>query len=564
MASNSTDVDINLNIKADNSLKSVREMRLEIRAMNDEMQAAGAAGDKVKFDSFKQEIGELKKGMKDLNQEMKFSSNEMFLSGMAKMAKGVVGSFGVAKGAMELFGASTEKAVEAQKDMAVVIETLMSLEEVRELLEGKGMIKGLMATAARITGLQAEVVATQFVIAADAEATVAQTIWNAAMAAMPLFAIIAGVAALVGGIYLLVNAFKTETIATRESAVDMKEYSEFTVKILKEITKARIEYLYSIGKISESVYKSSLTYLSKQDEYEAVLQQNKINRSKALAEHEDRVAKIRKNGGKDQMRNLLDEEGDYELSLQDIKIAGDEKLHNINTKYQLIDMREKAEIKKKEKEEQVKAQEEKQKSYEESLNKINDYFRKNFKTTMTERNKEISEEDNAYQKSLALTKDNSNLKEAVNEAHRIKLFNINKKYDKIDQDNQDALDDSIIKEQQTIIDAENKKNEDARKKSLEDDIKFDAERITLLQNYHDQVLSLGNTQDQIELESIEKKKNEELRINSEMYASFLIDEATFNKNKQTIIDKATEKSTKTKIDALVKDAKEILNLMQKE
>lgn len=251
MATNTENVNIKINVSADDSMKSVKQMRLELRSMMTQMDEAAAAGDKVKFNELKKNIGELRNDIKDLNQEMKFSDPGEFLAGFTQVAKGAVAGFGAVTGAMELFGASTEDVQEVQKKSMVIIQTLQSLEEVRSLLEAKGAIKGLANSAMRVLGLTGEVVATEAVAGANVQATATQWSWNAAMAANPIGVVIVAVAALAAGIYALTKVMGDNNIETEDYNVNLADVQESTRKTYSTIAELKMQLARKQGKITD-------------------------------------------------------------------------------------------------------------------------------------------------------------------------------------------------------------------------------------------------------------------------------------------------------------------------
>lgn len=244
-------VNIKINVEGDGSIKSLRQMRQELKDLNVAMDAAAAAGNKPLLQGLQAQFGELRNDIKDLNAELKFSDAGEFLAGFTRMAKGAVAGFGAVTGSMELFGASTEDVQEVQKRSMVIIQTLTSLEEVRSLLEGKGAIKGLANSAMRILGLTGQVAATEAVAGANVQATATQWSWNAAMAANPIGVVVVAIAALAAGIYALTQVMGDSTIETEKYNVNLLDIQDSTRKAYSTIAELKMQLLRKQGKITD-------------------------------------------------------------------------------------------------------------------------------------------------------------------------------------------------------------------------------------------------------------------------------------------------------------------------
>lgn len=283
MANNTENVNINLNVNGGESIKSLRQMRNELKSLQDQMDAAAAAGDKPLLQGLQAQFGELKNDIKDLNQEMKFSDTGEFLAGFVKMSKGAVAGFGAVTGAMELFGASTEDVQQIQKKSMVIIQTLQSLEEVRSLLEAKGMVKGLANSAMRVLGLTSQVVATEAVAGANVTATATQMSWNAAMLANPIGLIIAGVVALTAGIVALTYAMSEENGVIEKVNISFDDFRERYKKTARAIALAEKELLVMKGLMTEEEL----------DKYKA-LEENKLRLTEIYSAKRAKVEEINK------------------------------------------------------------------------------------------------------------------------------------------------------------------------------------------------------------------------------------------------------------------------------
>jgi hypothetical protein len=121
---------------------------------------------------------------------------------------------GAVTGAMGLFGAESEE----------VTKTLARVQSAMALSQGLAAISELPKTWNNLKGAMASTALVQKIV------TAGQWLWNAAMMANPIPLIIAGVAALTAGIYLLTKAFG-----------DSNKEQERQVKLTKELNAASIE-----------------------------------------------------------------------------------------------------------------------------------------------------------------------------------------------------------------------------------------------------------------------------------------------------------------------------------
>lgn len=191
-----TEINVGINIQAESGLKSMRQMRTEIKDLQGEMTKAAEAGDKIRFDELGKQIGELKADMRDLGDEIKYADPGEMLAGTIKVAQGLAGAFGTATAAASLFGVESETLTKIEEKANQVIQLMIGLEELRSLVEGKGVVKAIAGKVAKIAVTTAEFVATNAV-------TAAQWLLNAAMAANPIGLVIAATAGLVAGFVLL-------------------------------------------------------------------------------------------------------------------------------------------------------------------------------------------------------------------------------------------------------------------------------------------------------------------------------------------------------------------------
>lgn len=229
----------------DGAIKNVGEIRKELVALRN-MSLVGKTPEEI--DALNKRIGQLTDQMNDLKAEQKALGTEL--------GTALAGSLKLASASMEGFAAATKivglqsPALEGlQKNMIELIAVTQALGEIEDALGKKTLkttyikIKDSLATAydsvvkgvntaASLANQRAEAaraVMTGKASIATKTAAAVQWLWNAAIAANPVGALIVGVAALVAGIYLLTRAFSDE--------IDRAEILNEKLNILNETKK---------------------------------------------------------------------------------------------------------------------------------------------------------------------------------------------------------------------------------------------------------------------------------------------------------------------------------------
>ena len=197
------EIDINLNVNAEQADKSLGSLKSQLRQAQQEVQSLsdkfGATSTEAVNAAkaaavLKDRIGDAKSLTEAFNPDAKFKS----LSGALT---GVAGGFSVVTGAMGAFGGQS-KAVE---------ESLLKVQS------AMAMASGLQAVGESIDSFkQLGAVVKSYTIVQRVSAA-AQMVWNAAMAANPIGAIVAVVLALVAAGYALVKMFIASSEATQKA-----------------------------------------------------------------------------------------------------------------------------------------------------------------------------------------------------------------------------------------------------------------------------------------------------------------------------------------------------------
>jgi hypothetical protein len=266
--------EIILDVKTDGGMKSLRQMKQELRELQIAM---SKASDPTEFKRLEAEFAQLRNDMKDTSAAMQYLDPGELLGGWIKMTQGVIGSFAAITGAMSLFGDESEQIQEIEKKSMALIQTMMGLEQARQFLideGGKAQIKSLLQNTAlqikQAAATAAQTIAQKGYTMATEGATVATRLLGKVMVSIPFVAIAAAIAGVVVGIANMVKNIKS----ANEESFRLKKYTEqLSVEFAKEsahlkvmskaITDAKIgtqERAEAVKALNEQ-YKDYLPYL---------------------------------------------------------------------------------------------------------------------------------------------------------------------------------------------------------------------------------------------------------------------------------------------------------------
>ncbi len=284
MATQDENINLNINVNSDNGMKSVRAFRTEMRELTKQMDQAAAEGNVALFSTLEKKFGILKNDLKDANQRVKLLDPGELLSGYVKLAQGMVASFGAVSGAMSLFGSNSEEVNKIQEKATTIIQTMMGIEQARQLLIDGGGLKNIKTLALTTAGLYKETAAriTSNLTIKTTEntsklAAAAQWLWNTAIAANPIMIMVLAVAALTTGIVLLYKHMKSNEEAQKALNIEMEQNARLIESNI-ELGKTQISVMQANGR-------SKLELLT--------IEQQSNDKSKKLNEEE--IARLQKN-----------------------------------------------------------------------------------------------------------------------------------------------------------------------------------------------------------------------------------------------------------------------------
>lgn len=179
-------------------------LKAQLRAMKVELLSLDEGS--AEFKKLSRDAAELEDKIGDVNARVKaLSSDTKRLDALIGVGTGIAGAFQAAQGAMALFGSDSKKVEEAIKNIIAVQGILNGVQTVANLLQKE-----------HIVGVYARIAVEKTAQALTKTWTAVQWALNAAMIANPIGLIVAGVAALSAGIYVLIKGLKDGTIGIKE------------------------------------------------------------------------------------------------------------------------------------------------------------------------------------------------------------------------------------------------------------------------------------------------------------------------------------------------------------
>jgi hypothetical protein len=233
-----------IDIETANAIKSAKDLREQFNILEDkmfELAKAGKEGTK-EFQAIRNALASTKERIDDLNESIDMLKPEAKFQAFANLGAGIANGFAAAQGAAQLFGSESE----ALNESLVKVQSAMAVAQGLQGLAGMG-------DSLRVVGamLKSTTIGTKL-------ATAAQWLWNNAIKANPIMAIITAIGALVTGIVILTRAMGDETEAQEESIKQRKKELELmneTAEKLKNENKFRLDLAAAQGKNAKELQK---------------------------------------------------------------------------------------------------------------------------------------------------------------------------------------------------------------------------------------------------------------------------------------------------------------------
>ena len=239
----STGVD-NLTGDIQQASNSSASLRLELRKVTQELQ--GLEPGSARFTELSNRAGELRDKIADTNAVINATAGtttERFGKALASTAQIGVAGFQAIQGAQALFGVENEEVqqamlkLQALLNLSQAIQTFGSLgDRITEIRAGMGLLSTATATQATVTNV----------------ATGATTGLNIAMRALPIFAIISGLAILGSAVFSYLNRTKEATKEEKERAKNLENLKKVQAEGAKFVAKETTEFQFLIFQLQNS------------------------------------------------------------------------------------------------------------------------------------------------------------------------------------------------------------------------------------------------------------------------------------------------------------------------
>ena len=293
--------------------KQLKEATQELITMREQfgetsVEAINAA---KKVANLKDEIGDAKALTEAFNPDAKFKA-------FGAALQGVAGGFAAVQGAMGLMGSESEDV----EKMLLKVNSAMALSQgIDSVLESADSFKILGAKMKTIPIVQKAI-------------TAAQWLWNAAMAANPIGAIVVAIAALIAGVIALTSYFMSNAKASRENAKAVKENAEAleaqkkaTAKAADELDRAQaytVAMAKANGATTASIRALELKLIDEKIATEKATRQTALN---TIEKNRNELATLRQRDASDELIKKQ-----QETLNESIKFAN-EQTANLNKSY---------------------------------------------------------------------------------------------------------------------------------------------------------------------------------------------------------------------------------------
>jgi hypothetical protein len=189
---------IELLIDTVQSGKNMAEVTRAAKALNKEL--AGVGVDPAQIAKGSAALAGLRDRLDNVRQTTAALDPDAKLQAYQKLGMGIVGTMGIATGALGLFGTKNEELNKVIERTNAIMAILGGVTAAQQALEAAGIIKNISLRTTEIAVIEGQTLATE-------ELTVAQRIYNAVMSANPIFLIITAVVTIIG----LYQIFKDKT-----------------------------------------------------------------------------------------------------------------------------------------------------------------------------------------------------------------------------------------------------------------------------------------------------------------------------------------------------------------
>jgi hypothetical protein len=440
---------IELEIKTESlgSLKSqLRQAQAEVAELSAKFGATSqeAINAAKRAAELKDAIGDAKALTDAYNPDAKFNA-------LSQSIGGVLNGFQAFEGALGLVGVQSKDVEEA----LLAVNSAMALSQgVTGVLESVDSFKTLATQVSNLTIVQKI-------------STAAQWLWNAAMAANPIGAIIVAITALIVAGYKLISWFNESADAADKANASMDRHTkalekqekqlERSSKNLKDTNKYQYDYAKAAGASSEQLRKLAIehqkeelalakknlelaksTYLREQD----ILASYRANdASEELIKRQTEIVKKAREATTKARESLTQEYDDLKALRLQQKVEIRQEETDANKEAQAR-AKEAADAAKERHKEYLEKQKEQQKAREESLKKIKDAEKEYQNSLLTQQQRELNDATNKYDELIKLAIKNKQDTAILEEAKQKTISDINSKYAKLELEEKAKLEEA--------------------------------------------------------------------------------------------------------------------------
>lgn len=205
-------------------IEAQKSLSSELGETTEKLASMAAAGDRssAEYQDLIKKAGEMKQAQDAVNQEIdRYAKSSTGIEGVAQAMNGVVGAVGAFSASLNVLGVESEALENIQNSMQELMVIMQGLKTVQEAFNKTSAAYVLIQKAA----------------------TVAQKLWNAAMAANPIGLLVAGITALIGVVGGLIAILRSSSAETDKAAKAQENYAAVAEKTAKAVEAANARRL---------------------------------------------------------------------------------------------------------------------------------------------------------------------------------------------------------------------------------------------------------------------------------------------------------------------------------
>lgn len=165
-------VQIDLLVNTVNTSSSLREVNLAMRQLSSNL--ASVQQGSAAFNQMNAALSQGRERIEDINAQIN-AGKDGGIQGLSNLGRSIAGSFGVATGALGLFGTKNEELNEIINKVNASVSLLSGIQSIADATRDAGILRGLALGGQQLTQTTAQIAASQAVAVAQADLVLAQT-----------------------------------------------------------------------------------------------------------------------------------------------------------------------------------------------------------------------------------------------------------------------------------------------------------------------------------------------------------------------------------------------------